>query len=54
MGTALHKMEIPLDSEVFEKDSERKFTAGALGLNYNPKMPIEDYLDIIIPRKRKK
>jgi hypothetical protein len=53
IGTALSKLEMPLESEIFERDSEKKWVTEALGLNYNPKMPIEEYLNIIIPRKKK-
>jgi hypothetical protein len=54
INEALSRVNIPPDQDAdYDMFETKKWTAQALGLEYNPRMPIEEYLDIIIPRKKK-
>lgn len=49
----LRKIELPLDPTIIDQIEEKRWAAEALNIDYNPKMPVEDYLDIIQPRRNK-
>lgn len=53
IGNTLSKMGISLAPETFEQIKEKEWALKALSVDYNPKMPIEDYLDIVLPRRKK-
>ncbi len=42
-----------IDSKFIEHAKEEELMAKVLKIDYNPKMPIDDYLDIILPRRKK-
>ncbi len=49
----LTKVGLPSDLSIFEQIEERHQTIKALEIDYNPKMSIEEYLDIIHPRRER-
>jgi hypothetical protein len=49
----LRKMELPLDLGDIEQTKEKKEIVKALNMDYNSEMPVENYLDIILPRREK-
>lgn len=46
-------LNISLPENVTDEIQNKEWAVKALDLVYNPKMPIEEYLDVILPRKRK-
>jgi len=53
IGETLRKSDLSLDQKIVEAIEERKWIIDALCIDYNPKMPFEEYLDIILPRRKK-
>lgn len=49
----LERIGISMDREFLEEIRNRELTASALNLDYNPKISVDDYLDIITPRRKK-
>lgn len=53
IANTLGKLEVFIDQEIIQEVVEKEWVIQALNLDYNPKLSIEDYLDIIIPRRKK-
>ena len=55
MGNALQTLELYPELQSDNRDimEEKIWVANALGITYNPEMPVEQYLDIVLPRKAK-
>jgi len=49
----LDKMGISIGPQALEEIKDRELIAKALKLDYNPNMDIEEYLDIVLPRRKK-
>jgi len=49
----LQKSELSIDPSVADQIEEEKRIIEALNIDYNPELPVEDYLDIVLPRKKK-
>lgn len=47
------KIGLSLDTEIAKQIAERELVVKALNIDYDPAMPLEDYLDIIVPRRKK-
>jgi len=50
---ALEEIGISLDTEVIKRITNEDFIVTALNLDYNPEISVNDYLDIIMPRRKK-
>lgn len=53
INDVLLKMISPLRPEAIEQVTEKEWIVKALNIDYNPAISVEDYLDIILPRKKK-
>lgn len=49
----LGEFKVSIDQEIIQETLEKEWVIQALNLDYHPKLSIEDYLDIIIPRRKK-
>jgi len=47
------RMGVLSDPEIIEQIEGKKLALRALNIDYNPKAPVEDYLDVILPRRKK-
>jgi hypothetical protein len=53
ISASLRQMNVSAGSEVADNIDEKKWVAHSLNIDYTPDVPVEDYLDVILPRRKK-